>query len=160
MTRTEIEALLTKKLAPYYKRTDIRVEIKASTKDYFIFGEVAAPGVRTHPGDLTVFEAVMQAKPDDHKANIARVRVIRADPIDPLIITVNVAALLRSGDSTYNILVQENDIIVVPPTLLAQFGYFLTDLITPLTEVIQAITSAFRLPGRRFGNGFNNNVVF
>ena len=71
------------------------------------------------PGDLTVFEAVMDAMPDDRTANLGRVRLIRADPRDPLIIYVNLAEMLEVGDSTFNIHIQERDIIVVPPTILA-----------------------------------------
>lgn len=155
LTRTEIEALLTQKLAPYYKRTDIRVKITANAKEYFVFGEVGGQGKRPLYGDLTVFEAVMSAKPDPNKANLARVRIIRADPRDPLIFTVNVAQMLRTGDSTYNVLIQEKDIVVVPPTLFAQIGYFISDLITPFTEVLRSITNAFRFNrGRNFGNVF------
>jgi len=155
-TRSEIEALLTKKLAPYYKQTDIQVQINtlANPKVYYMFGEILTkgPGGATpHPGDLTIFQAVMRATPDERKANLGRVRLIRADPRDPLVFTVNVGEMLRSGDSTYNIRVQENDIIVVPPTLMAQIGYFLSDLITPFTEVISQITNAlFRY--NRFGS--------
>lgn len=159
-TRSEIEALLTKKLAPYYTQTDIQVQIDtlANPKVYYIFGEVqtAGPGGAVpHPGDLTIFQAVMRATPDTVKANLGRVRLIRADPRDPLVFTINVGEILRSGDSTYNIRVQENDIIVVPPTLMAQVGYFLTDLITPFTQVIGQITNALFSFNRYGSNQFS-----
>jgi protein involved in polysaccharide export with SLBB domain len=166
-TRSEIEALLTKKLAPYYKQTDIQVQIDtlANPKVYYIFGEVLTkgPGGATpHPGDLTIFQAVMRATPDQRKANLGRVRVIRADPRDPLVFTINVGEILRSGDSTYNIRIREGDIIVVPPTLMAQVGYFLSDLITPFTEVISQVTNALfafrRYGGNQFAGG--NSGVF
>jgi protein involved in polysaccharide export with SLBB domain len=139
-TRTEIESLLTEKLAPYYQRTDIRVQIQTQLKTFFVFGEVQKSGAQQFKGDLTVFEAVMDSGPKDHSANLGRVRLIRADPVDPYVATINVNDVLRTGDSTFSGMhVQENDILVVPPTMLAQVGYFLSDLIFPFTEVFKSV---------------------
>jgi protein involved in polysaccharide export with SLBB domain len=113
-TRSELEAFLVQKYSPYYEQLDIDVRLGTAGKFYFIFGEVGAEGKQQFPGDLTVFEAVMAASPDDRTANLGRVRVIRADPRDPLILYVNLAELLNSGDSTFNVHVHERDIIVVP----------------------------------------------
>ena len=168
MTRSEIEALLTTKLAPYYDRNDITVLLQTiGGKTYWMLGEVPLKGPRPFPGDLTIFEAVMLARPTEATANLGRVRLIRADPREPLIFTVNVNDMLRTGDSTYNIHVQESDIIVVPPTMLAQVGYFLVGLISPVTTVVSAIAgSVFQLlrltqgnfgVGGRRGGRFNNN---
>lgn len=160
LTRTEIEALLTQKLASVYQRTDIRVQIQTTAKDYFIFGEIAGGGgVRKLTGDVTIFEAVMAANPNERKANLGRVRLIRADPRNPLVFTINVAEMMRTGDSTFNVLVQERDIIVIPPTILAQLGYFVSDLITPFTEVLNTISKALFQYNRAqvpFGNVNNN----
>jgi protein involved in polysaccharide export with SLBB domain len=155
-TRTEIEALLTQKLAPYYQRTEIQVQIVTKAKNYFIFGEIAQPGPKPLPGDFTIFEAVMINVPEEHTANLGRVRLIRADPQDPFVTIVNVSDMLRSGDSTFNIRVQENDIIVVPPTLLAQLGYFIADLVTPFTTVFQQVfQSLFSI--QNFSNFYGNS---
>ena len=157
-TRAELEAFLTQKYSPYYVQTKIDVRIQTAGKVYFIFGEVAGQGRKQFPGDLTVFEAVMDANPDAQTANLARTRVIRADPRDPLIIPVNLAAMMR-GDSTDNVLIQERDIIYVPPTMIAEFGYFLADLMFPITNVLRQIASSiWIINGRGFGGGrgFNN----
>lgn len=164
-TRTELEAFLTEKFSPYYEQLDIAVQIQAQGKKYFIFGEVQQEGDKPFPGDLTVFEAVMSAGPLETSANLGRVRVIRADPRDPLIIYVNVQGMLRTGDSTFNVLVQENDIIYVPPTFLARIGIFVKALINPLTEVLRELSQAVRGPffygGRGRGRrGFGNNGLF
>jgi hypothetical protein len=98
----------------------------------------------------------MDAVPDNRTANLGRVRVIRADPRDPLIIYVNLAEMLEVGDSTFNIHIQERDIVVVPPTFLAEVGYFLTKLLFPVTEVIREISSSlwyFFPELRTFGRG-------
>jgi protein involved in polysaccharide export with SLBB domain len=158
-TRSELEAFLTQKFSPYYEQLKIDVRIQTAGKVYFIFGEVAAKGRKQFPGDLTVFEAVMDANPDEQTANLGRVKVIRADPRDPLVIPVNIAAMFR-GDSTDNVLIQERDIIYVPPTMIAEFGYFLADLMFPITNVLRQTASAILLlngGGRYGGRGYYNN---
>lgn len=153
-TRSEIESTLKERYSVFYDETEIAIQLRTSGKNYFIFGQVNNEGVQKHPGDLTIFEAVMKAKPDERTANLGRVRLMRPDPIDPLIIEVNVNDLLERGDSTFNIQVQEYDIIFVPPTLLAELADFLKDLIFPFTEVLREVSSA--LFGIQRGFGGNN----
>lgn len=155
-TRTELEAYLLEKYSPYYNELDIRVKLATQGKVFFIFGEVGSEGAKPFPGDLTIFEAVMAAVPDERTANLGRVRLIRADPRDPLIINVNLSEMFDRGDSTFNVHIQERDIIYVPPTMIAQFGYFLSALIFPITQVVQDLSGAlwiFRGTGQRRGGG-------
>ena len=161
MTRTELEAYFTQQYSPYYDETDIKVKIQTRGKEYFIYGEVGSKGVQDFKGDLTIFEAVMQARPDENSANTGRVRLIRPDPVDPLIIEVNIGDMIETGDSTFNVHVQELDIIYVPPTLLAQLGYFIDDLLFPVKKVLSGVGGALfgyggvggRRGGRRRGRG-------
>lgn len=161
MTRSEVEALLQQKFDPYYDRTDVTVDIQSSgLKSFWILGEVAGQGQRPFPGDLTIFEAVMGAVPTPATANLGRVQLIRPDPREPFVMTVNVNDMIRSGDSTYNVHVRENDIIFVPPTMFAQLGYFIVGLITPVTTVFSSIAgslfSVLRLSRFNVGGGRGN----
>lgn len=163
LTRTEVEALLTQRFSPYFQRNDIKVTIATSSqKFYFVLGEVPNPGIRPFKGDLTIFEAVMKEKPKENSAHLGRVKLIRADPRDPLVITVPITDMIREGDSTFNVLIKERDIVVIPPTMLAQVGYFISDLIFPFTTVIKQIAGAlfifnFQNQNNKFGKnqGFN-----
>ena len=168
LTRSEIEALLEQKFAPYFEDNEITVSITTlDGKTYWVLGEVAASGERPFRGDLTVFEAVQRARPDKAGANLGRVRLIRPDPREPLVITVNVNDMIRTGDSTFNVHVREGDILYVPPTLLTQIGDFVVALIQPITTVITSVArnilnlervsrGQFPLNNRR-GNNNNNN---
>lgn len=143
LTRSDLEALLLQKYSPYYEQLDIEVKIQSTTgKFFFVVGEVQVEGVRPFPGDLTVFQAVMAAQVKTRSANLGRIRVIRADPRDPHIIYLNLSDIIDRGDSTFNVLVQERDIIYVPPTVLAQLGYFLSDLIFPITQVFSELSKS------------------
>ena len=152
LTRTEIEALLREKYSSIFVELDPMVSISADGKKYFIFGEIQDEGEQAFEGDLTVFEAVRGASPLLSSANLGRGRLIRPDPKDPLIIYVDVEDMM-SGDSTFNVKVQELDIIYVPPTIVAQFGYFLENLVFPIKQVVSGLGNAMFLAG---GRGFRN----
>ena len=154
LTRTEIEALLMEKYSPYYDLLDIKVQIDTGGKKYFIYGEVGAPGERLFGGDLTIFEAVMGAGPNKDTANLGRVRLIRADPRDPFVQTINIGDMIERGDSTFNVHVQERDIIFVPPTMLAQLGYFLDTLLFPVKQVLNGLGGAIFAIDRFRGVGY------
>ncbi len=159
MTRSELEAYLTQKLSPYYVETDVKVIINTrQSQVYFVVGEVAVPGAFPFRGDMTVFEAVLAAQPNEFTANLSRVELIRADPRDPLIIPVDINDMWKSGDSTTaGVNVQEFDIIYVPPTLLQQLADFVSSLIVPLTSVLREIWVVIFQFGRGFfgyGGGF------
>jgi len=143
LTRSEVEALLTQKYQPYFERTDITVNLGAtSAKSFWVLGEVGRSGPQVFTGDMTIFEAVLNAGPRDGTANLGRVRLVRPDPLEPTVLVVNINDMLRTGDSTFNVHVRELDIIYVPPTLLAQIGYFLQALISPITVVINALAQS------------------
>lgn len=163
LTRSEIEALLMEKYSPYYDLLDIKVRIINSRgKHYFIFGEVQAAGEQGFGGDLTIFEAVMKSSPNKDTANLGRVRLIRADPRDPFIQTINIGDVIEKGDSTFNVHVQESDIIYVPPTMLAELGYFLDTLLFPFKQVLSGLSTAiFTYDRLKYGpgsNGYYNGI--
>ena len=104
---------------------------------------------------------MLEASPEDHTANLGRVKLIRADPRNPLVIPVNVRDIWRKGDSTYNVTLREFDIVYVPPTLLKQLADFVSGIIVPIIEPFRAVFYAIftienggRFPGR------NNRGVF
>src|SRR5258706_631140 len=125
-TRTELEALLMEKYSPYYPQLELRVQIVHTGQDrkYFVHGEVASPGEKALGDDLTVFEAVMRAGPNQDTANLELVQLMRADPRDPPTFELDLAAMQRSGDSSPNINVEELDINFLPPTLPARIAYW------------------------------------
>jgi len=159
MTARELEAYLNSAYASLYERTDIHVTIRSEKgKRYFVVGQVTTPGAKTFIGDYTIFEAVLEAKPIEEAANLSRVKLIRGDPVDPLIITVNFHDFVDYGDTTYNVIVRENDIVYVPPSVIGTIAQFVKTLFYPFTVILQPITSAITL--LILANNQNNNRVF
>jgi protein involved in polysaccharide export with SLBB domain len=141
-TRSEIEALLMEKYSPYYDLLDVKVKITTHGKKFFIFGEVTGQGAKPFTGDITIFEAVTAANPKPDSANLGRVKLIRADPRDPQITVINLSEIIDTGDSTFNVLVHERDIIYVPPTFLARVGYALQTALFPVRLVLNSLAGA------------------
>lgn len=142
MTRKGLESYLNQAYSGLYERVDIQVTIRSEKgKRYFVVGEVEAPGPKTFVGDLTIFEAVHEAAPRDETANLGRVQLIRGDPVDPLIIMVNFHDFIDYGDTTYNVIVRENDIVYVPPTVIGTFAAFVKKLFYPVQVILQPIQS-------------------
>ncbi len=80
---------------------------------YSVVGLVENPGTQSFHGDLTLFEAIMQAKPKSDSGNLGRVRLIRADPRDPFDQCIDLSGLFTRGDSTFNVHVHAGDVIDV-----------------------------------------------
>ena len=80
---------------------------------YAIDGEVENTGLMLLDPDLTVFEAVLRAKPVVATADLTRVRLSRSKP-DPMVVYVDVETMALSGDSTFNVQVLDGDEILVP----------------------------------------------
>jgi len=113
-TASEIRELLMEKYGSYHDDLDLNVEITTGGQKYFIFSEGAGQGAKPFTGDITIFEAVTSADPKPDSANLGRVRLIRADPRDPQIQVINLSEIIDTGDSAFNVLIHERDIIQVP----------------------------------------------
>ena len=159
-TRTELESYLTQKLSAYFVDTDVKVDIKTGGKKvYYVMGQVQRQGPYPYSGDLTLYEAVMQAGPTEFGANLGRVRLIRPDPRDPFVLSADITELWESGDSTYNIQVNEYDIVYVPPTLLQSIADLVSGLFVPVTSVLRSVLYtifAFDDPRFLFNRGARN----
>lgn len=137
LTERQIESLIEQKLSTYYKvKIDLSVRIlNTGGKVFFVFGEVRRKGVQVFTrGDMTVLDVVAMADPTP-VANLGKVKVIRADPSHPQVITVNVREIIQKGYSGYNINIKEDDIIYVPPTFLGTVGNFLSRLTYPFQSL-------------------------
>lgn len=156
LSRSQLESYLTERLSPYFlDPPEIYTEISEATRIFWVLGEVEKEGEFRFVGNQTMLDAIVAAVPNRTTANMGRIWLIRADPDDPRRFPFNFNDLAPGGDSSLNYVLQENDIIYVPPTIVAEFGYFLKKLLFPVTAVFEAIGGAlFAAGGNR---GFNNN---
>lgn len=152
-TIEETDEILTNILKKYLKNVDettVSVGIVGmNSKKIFVVGEVGrieAAGLSSRlirfVGDQTVAD-VLLARGLSLNADLDDIRVVRGDPKDPLIITVNLKDILN-GDTTTNIQLREDDIVIVPSTILGEIGYFIQKILFPVRSIFQVVFYAIR----------------
>jgi polysaccharide export outer membrane protein len=152
-TPAQLAEDIRQKVAPLYAlATDHPVDVRITTyqsKSFYVFGHARHVGAKDFSGRDTVLDAVADAVP----INISwleRVQVIRpsADPkVPPKIFEVNFDRLMAHGDTSKNVLLQEGDIVYIPPTVLGWVGLKVEELIAPLGRTFSTANTID--PGRR-----------
>lgn len=139
-TPQEVTAIVQEKVASLYtlpgdNPINVRVAVYAS-KVFYVLGQVARPG----PRDYTGRDSLMTSLAIAHPVTTAweqHVQVIRPTTnVDerPMIFEVNYAKMMAEGDLTNNVLLEEGDIVYVPPTILASIAMTIEEFITPVAR--------------------------
>lgn len=143
LTPQELGAKLEDMLSRFYESPEVTVRVAAfESKNIYVFGQVTNRGPQPFTGRDTLLEVIGAAQPN-FLAWGAQVKVIRpsANPDDRHEITVDVDKLLESGDMRDNFLLQEGDIVFVPPTPLGYVGLRLQELLFPISPALSAYNS-------------------
>ena len=160
-TPAQVAAEIRKKVLELYqedlvgeKQVDVRVTAFRS-KRYYVLGEVGTPGAQVYSGRDTVLGAIALAGSPTVLAWKKRVQIIRPgkgkDGI-PKIFEVNFDRMAAHGDMSGNVLLEENDVIFVPPTVLAAAAMKIEEFIRPIARAFAGyyITTT---PGGAGGGG-------
>ncbi len=143
LTPRQIETELGAYLGKYMKKVDIvaLVDLRASKRVFFVTRE----GGRTLPftGDLTAFDVLVSSRVPQFSA-LSKIRVIRADPEDPIVLRFDFDDMRFTGDSTTNVQLREDDIIYVPLTPVGEAFYYLDLALTPFKLIGSAFSVIFR----------------
>ncbi len=120
-TTTELSQELTRALTPFYKSPQVAVsllEVKSSR--YFVLGKVWKPALYPLTQPTTLLEALARAGglevvggtgTSEELADLSRSFVVR----DGKPLPVDFEALVRGGDSRYNIYLKNGDFVYLPP---------------------------------------------
>ncbi len=81
---------------------------------FFVFGEVKRPGAYQLEKETNILEGITVAGGFTDKAAPGRTRVIRNSPQGPQVIQVDMNDITKRGQRDKAILLQENDVVVVP----------------------------------------------
>ncbi len=139
-TPSELSASMQKQLSTLYTLVGdqpIEVRIMAfQSKKYYVLGQVTNPGPKIYSGRETVFTALSAAQPNP-MAWLDRIQVVRPSgdaSIRPKIFEVDFDRMSAHGDATMNVLLQEGDVIYVPPTVLAAIAMKIEEFIRPIAR--------------------------
>ncbi len=147
LTTHEIAKKVKAQLSRYYVDPEVEVEVaRYASQFYYVFGEVHQPGPRQFTGRDTLVQALAEAMPTD-LAWRSQIRVVRpaADEEERKVIVIDLDKMVYEGDLTMNVLLQEGDIIQVPPTPLAWLGHRVRELLYPVDPVMDAYNTPARL---------------
>jgi len=144
-TPAQLAEVLKEKISALYKLAgdkplDVRLNIFRSKK-YYVLGQVYIPGPKEYTGRDTVLYAVSYAQPNQ-MAWLSRVQVIRPSDdlsVKPKIFEVNFKEMAGRGDLSKNVLLQEGDIVYVPPTILSSIAMVVEEFVRPIGRAFATV---------------------
>ncbi|MFA5238839.1 MAG: polysaccharide biosynthesis/export family protein [Phycisphaerae bacterium] len=123
------------------KPIDVRITAYRS-KMFYVMGEVERPGPKVCTGRDTTLSAITAANPTVLAWN-ERIQVIRpqsGNDSKPKIFELNFDRMIAHGDVSKDVLLQEGDIVYVPPTILAAVGRTVQQIVSPIGSTASTIT--------------------
>ncbi|MCP4263287.1 MAG: hypothetical protein GY774_38140 [Planctomycetes bacterium] len=116
---------------------DIRI-ISYQSKFYYVLGMVSSPGPQVYSGRDTAFKALALTQPTP-QAWIDRIQVIRPSRdknVKAKIFEVNWDRMSAHGELGKDVLLQEGDVIYVPPTIPAAVAFKISEFLQPIGAAV------------------------
>jgi len=139
-TPEEVAAVVTEKVASLYtlpgdNPVDVRVAAYAS-KVFYVLGQVSRPGPVVYTGRDKLMQSLAMAGPTTMawEECVQVIRPTSSETERPMIFQVNYVKMKSEGDLTQDVLLEEGDIVYVPPTVLAAFAMTIEEFITPIAR--------------------------
>jgi polysaccharide export outer membrane protein len=144
-TPSEVAIAIREKALKLYKLeadkpVDVRILIYRS-KVYYVLGEVYLPGEKDYTGRDTVLGALAEAQlnPMAWKQRIQVIRPAIVPNSKPKIFEVDYNRMAAHGDMSKNVLLQEGDVIYVPPTILAAIAQVIEEFARPIGRAFSTV---------------------
>ncbi|MEM9253469.1 MAG: polysaccharide biosynthesis/export family protein [Planctomycetota bacterium] len=137
----ELSAQLSYMARDYYEDADVTVSVaRFASKKIFIFGEVAAPGPYPYFGANTVLETMSRAQPT-RLADPEKIQILRPSPDGAVRkrMTIDLNKMVKEGDTTLDAVLEEGDILYIPPNPLAKVGLAFQQLLLPIQPIAQTV---------------------
>ncbi len=145
-TPRQVAEMIAERLSELYKLTgdypiDVRVENRS--KLYYVLGQVRHQGAQIFTGRETTLSALARAIPTDYawKEQIQVIRPGYGDAERSRIFRLDYRDMVIRGRTDQIVLLQEGDIIYVPPTVFAAIGMTLGEIVGPIFQAGRAATT-------------------
>lgn len=142
-TTQEVAAEIQERIARYKRGAVVTVSlVEAASALVTVVGEVNRPQTIALTRQMRVSEALGTAGDMTYLANSDEVRVVRPGLNGrPEVILIDMDAIL-DGDLTTNVQLYGGDLVYVPPTLLARFGYVMRQILFPFDPLLGVARAA------------------
>src|SRR5882672_9802812 len=148
MTPAEIARKIRSLALKYYEKdaADVYVQVvEFKSKVVYVFGQVDEPGIKPFTGRDTILDVLGQARLNAN-AWPQKIVIVRPNE-DPSIhqkVTVDVKTMWQTGDVKENFMLEEGDVVYVPPSPLAQTNTTFNRLLSPLRGTLELLGTAVR----------------
>ncbi len=149
-TPRQVAELIEERVSSMYKlagANPVEVRVKNQSHYYYMVGMLQDPGAKIFTGRETTLSALTRAVLTNY-AWKDQIQVIRpTTPTEPSkIFRLDYRELTEQGDMHKNVLLQEGDIIYVPPTILASIGLTVSEIVSPILQGSSAINAVSPTP--------------
>ena len=142
MTPMQAAQALTQALQQFIIDGDVTVRVTGfNSKKYYMFGETNGVGEHAFDGDVTILRAFARAKGVTVRAAWDRIRLVRANTRTRQIFKVNLQDIVTRGEWATNVQLKANDVVYVPPTVLARIGYLINHILFPFRSIFGTVTT-------------------
>ena len=157
MTAKEIAAKLEVLLSRYYVDPKVSVRVAGyNSRKYYIRKQSGELTSMPYTGRDTLIDAIVSAGVDfrSWKSRVMVRRPAHGDtPVREMM--VNTASMIRTGDWTQNILLEPDDIVVIPPTPGSWLAQRIREVLYPVGPAVQAYTAPASVMSAE--NAYDNN---
>ncbi|MCE5184534.1 MAG: polysaccharide biosynthesis/export family protein [Planctomycetaceae bacterium] len=143
-TPRQVAQLIAEKLSTLYRlqgEYPIDIRVTNMSKYYYVIGMVYNPGLKIFSGRESTLSAISRAVP----TNLAweeMVQVIRPAQQEgqvPKVFKLDFKKMTQHGVAYNDVLLQEGDVVYVPPTILASIGLTLQEIVGPVLQGGRAV---------------------
>jgi protein involved in polysaccharide export with SLBB domain len=139
LSPTEIAEEIVQRLGKFYNKDSLYVAVEVTdfqSKKYYVFGQVDRPGVKPYTGRDTVIKVLAEAALNDDSwpQKVVLVRPSE-DPNVRQKVTIDLKQMYMDGKADQNFLVEEGDLVYVPPSPLAEFRISFEKLMSPILPI-------------------------
>jgi len=140
MTPEEVSLELNRRLEERIRDVETTVTVVGfNSKRISVHGEVRAPGPQAFTGDMTVADAIANAKFVTIRAKPKSVRLVRGGRENRKVFKINLNKIIEEGDADMNLMLQEGDHIYVPTNEFAWVGYQIDNVLYPFKSLLGAL---------------------
>lgn len=141
-TPSEIAADLKRLAEQAYVKPEVRLDVVANSKFYYVFGFATSQGKYAYTGRVTVISALAEAgfTADAWPQQIRLSRPNRSGEPNATAV-IDFTKMISHGDLTQNYLLEEGDIIEVPYSPLAAWNQSLSRLLGPFSATASLVST-------------------